>query len=67
MGMRSAPRPGRYLPRERPGTPCTGGWVGSRAGPHRDSIPDRPARSQSVYRLSYPGGMLGLFCIIDKY
>ena len=22
--------------------------------PHRDSIPDRPARSQSLYRLSYP-------------
>ena len=21
--------------------------------PHRDSIPDRPARSQSLYRLSY--------------
>jgi hypothetical protein len=34
------------LPRERPGTHCTGGWVGPRAGldvcekshPHRDSI-----------------------------
>jgi hypothetical protein len=23
--------------------------------PHRDSIPDRPARSESLYRLSYPG------------
>jgi hypothetical protein len=23
--------------------------------PHRDSIPDRPARSKSLYRLSYPG------------
>ena len=22
--------------------------------PHQDSIPDRPARSQSLYRLSYP-------------
>ena len=22
--------------------------------PHKDSIPDRPARSQSLYRLSYP-------------
>jgi len=36
--------------------------VGPRAGldrwkirPHWDSIPDRPARSQSLYRLSYPG------------
>jgi hypothetical protein len=27
-----APRPGRSLPRERPGTHCTGGWVGPRAG-----------------------------------
>jgi len=41
-------RPGRSLPpRERPGTHCTGGWVGRRASldrcgksrPHRDSIP----------------------------
>jgi len=23
--------------------------------PHRDSIPDRPARSESLYQLSYPG------------
>ena len=23
--------------------------------PHRDSIPDRPVRTQSLYRLSYPG------------
>jgi hypothetical protein len=47
--------PAEIYPRERPGTPCAGGWVGPRAGlekcgksrPHRDSIPDRPARSQS--------------------
>jgi len=46
-GEVSASRPGRFLPRERPGTHCTGGWVGSRAcldryrksRPHRDSIP----------------------------
>jgi len=44
----SAARPGRTLPRERPGTHCTGGWVGPRVGleggksrPHRDSIPNR--------------------------
>ena len=30
-------------------------WTGGRSRPHRDSIPDRPARSQSLYRLSYPG------------
>ena len=28
----SASRPGRSLPREIPGTPCTGCWVGPRAG-----------------------------------
>jgi hypothetical protein len=31
-GEWSAPRPGRFTPRERPGTPCTGDWVGPRAG-----------------------------------
>ena len=29
-------------------------WTGGKSCPHRDSIPDRPARSQSLYRLSYP-------------
>ena len=46
-GEGSASRPGRSLPRERPGTHCTGGLVGPRASldrcgkprPHRDSIP----------------------------
>jgi len=41
------PAPAALYPRERPGTHCTGGWVGLRAGldrcgksrPHRDSIP----------------------------
>ena len=28
-------------------------WMGGKSHPHRDSIPDRPARSQSLYRLSY--------------
>ena len=28
----SASRPGRSLPRERPGTHCTGGWMGPRSG-----------------------------------
>ena len=32
-----------------PGTVCTDG----KSRPHRDSIPDPPARSQSLYRLSY--------------
>ena len=54
--------PAALYPRERPGTHFTGGWVGPSAGldgcgksrPQRDSIPDRPVRSQSLYRLSYP-------------
>ena len=28
-------------------------WTGGKSRPHRDSIPDRPAPSQSLYRLSY--------------
>jgi len=28
-------------------------WTGGKSLPHRDSAPDRPARSQSLYRLSY--------------
>jgi hypothetical protein len=63
------PRP-RFTPRERtPGTHCTGSWVGPRAGldaeargkilcPCRGSNPDRPARSQMLYYLSYRGSQL---------
>ena len=29
-------------------------WTGGKSRPHRYSIPDRPACSQSLYRLSYP-------------
>jgi len=29
-------------------------WTGGKSRPHRDSIPDHPAPSQSLYRLSYP-------------
>ena len=29
-------------------------WTSGKSRPHRDSIPNRPARSQSLYRLSYP-------------
>ena len=28
-------------------------WTGGKSRPHRNSIPDLPARSQSLYRLSY--------------
>jgi len=59
--VNATPRP--LYPRERPGTHCIGGWVGPRSGldewgkfrPHRDSTPDRPARSESLYRLTYLG------------
>jgi hypothetical protein len=55
--------PAAVPPGKRPGNHCIGAWVGSRAGlkrcgksrPYRDSIPDSPARRQSLYRLSYPG------------
>jgi hypothetical protein len=59
-GQRHAPA--AFYPRERPSTHCARGWVGPRAGldrcgksrSHRDSSPDRPAHSQSLYLLSYP-------------
>jgi hypothetical protein len=61
-GEWSAARPNRNYPRERAGTHCTGGWVGPTAGldrcgksrPTGFRLPDRPARSRSLYRLSYP-------------
>ena len=60
-GQWSAARPGLLYPRERPGTNCAGGWVGPRAGldgeksrPTGIRSLDRPACSQSLYRLSYP-------------
>jgi len=45
-------------------------WTVEKSRPHRDSIPDRPASSQSLYRLSYPAHwflnifilMLVLYC-----
>jgi hypothetical protein len=47
VGEGLASRPGRSLPREKPGTHCTGGCVGPMSGldrygksrPNRDSIP----------------------------
>ena len=62
-GERSASHLGRFLPWERPGTHCTGGWMGPRGGldryeksrpPTGIRSPDHPVRSQSLYRLRYP-------------
>jgi hypothetical protein len=50
-------------PREKPGTHCTEGWMG--LGANLDGTeniafieirsPDRPARSESLYRMRYAG------------
>jgi len=42
---------------------CAAGpvWMGGNLRPHRDSIPDRPARSQSLYQLSYPAHIVIIF------
>ena len=60
-GEWSAARPGRTLPPEksrypfyrRLGGPQARSGRAENLAPHRDSIPDRPSRSQSLYRLSY--------------
>jgi hypothetical protein len=69
-GEWSASRPGRFTPgKGPPGTHWIGGWLNPRAGmddvekrtllPYLDSnsdpTPGRPVRSQSLYRLRYPG------------
>ena len=60
-GRRHAPA--ALLQGKRPGTRYTRGWVGPRDGldgcgnlaPTGIRSPDRPARSEVLYRLSYPG------------
>jgi hypothetical protein len=55
--------PAALPPEKRPGTHCTGGWVGPRPvwtgaenlSPTGIRSPDRPASSESLYRLSYRG------------
>ena len=43
-------------PGKRLTTHCIGGWVGAESlAPTGIRSPDRPARSESLYRLSYPG------------
>ena len=38
-------------------------WTGGKSRPHRESIPDRPARSQSLYWLSYLAHLMH-YCLI---
>jgi len=61
-GEWSAARPGRTLPPVKTRHPSyvqeagwapAPVWTGGNSRPHRDSIPDRPACSQSLYRPSY--------------
>jgi hypothetical protein len=79
-GEWSASLPGRALPPEKgpPGTHWIGDWVGSRAGMDvgarrkilyrcRGSNPDRPARSQTLYCLSYRGSWRRLGLIIKLH
>ena len=62
-GVSPTPRPPlppektRYPLYRRLGGPCTGG----KSRPHRDSIPDRPARSQSLYRMSFRAHFTPMF------
>jgi hypothetical protein len=60
-GEWSATRSGRAVPPGKTRYPFYGRlcgapgpvWLGGKSHPHRDSIPDRPLRSQSLYRLSF--------------
>jgi hypothetical protein len=76
-GEWSASRPGRFNPGKRaPGTHWIGDWVDPRASlddvekildPTGNRTPPlgRPARSQSLYRLRYPGSNLKFRVLID--
>jgi len=67
-GEWSAARSGRTLPRGKHPLPILQEagwapgpvWMGEKSRPHRDSIPDRLARSQSLYRLSYSANARGV-------
>jgi len=46
-------------------------WTGGKSRPHRDSIPDGPARSQSLHRLNYPahhvwGSILHIILVLKE-
>ena len=60
---------------ERPGTLCTGGWMFIGAGldrqekyrPNGIRSPDRPARSESLYRLRQPARSLWMYQTIQRH
>ena len=62
-GERSAARPGRTLPPGKDRVPILQGagwapgpvWMGGKSRPHRDSIPDLPARSSVAIPTKLPG------------
>ena len=63
MGRGVSTTPRQLYPRERPGTHRIGGWVGpgpvwmgaENLPPTGIESPDRQARNELLYRLSYPG------------
>ena len=76
----STPRPGRFTPRERDPVPIVqeAGWAPGPVWTGAESIaptgirsPDRPARSESLHRLRYPGplpcysNINKLLCFLD--
>jgi hypothetical protein len=72
--VNATPRP--LYPREINGTHCVEGWVGPMAGlegcrkprpPTEIRSPDRPARDESLYRLSYPSPHLNTQLHKKKY
>jgi len=66
----SMPRP-HFTPRkdpvpilQEPGWAPGPVWTGVKSRSHRDSIPNRPARSQSLYRLSYRAHIMHIMLIV---
>jgi len=66
MGVRGQRHVSPLYPRDRPGTHCIEvGWVPGSVStgvgnldPTGIRSPDRPVRSESLYRLSYPGSLV---------
>ena len=42
-------------------------WTGGKYRPHWDSMPDRPARSQSLYRLNYPAHSVKIHSLYKRH